>query len=101
MKKILFLVIGSALFITAIFLNSSLNEVKNFSDFFSTDTLRIFLGIISGVFLCLACQKEKTAPYKRQLEILSVKNDSDSSKISTLEAKIKTLEKALDQALNK
>ena len=44
-------------------------------------------------------QKEKLNAYKRELEKSSVSNSSNSSRVEVLEAKITTLEKALDNAL--
>ena len=46
-------------------------------------------------------QKEKLNAYKRELEKTSITNSSSSSRVEVLEAKIATLEKALDDALNK
>ena len=46
-------------------------------------------------------QKEKLNAYKRELEKSSITNSSSSSRVEVLEAKIATLEKALDDALNK
>ncbi len=46
-------------------------------------------------------QKEKLNAYKRELEKSSITNSSSTSKVEVLEAKIATLEKALDDALNK
>ena len=62
------------------------------------------VGFIAGLLLGCALmlnQKEKINPYKRQLEKLSVVKDSSQSKVEVLEAKIKTLETALQQALGK
>ena len=64
----------------------------------------LIVGIIAGLLLggaFLLHQKEKINPYKRQLEKLSVVKDSSQSRVEVLEAKIKTLETALQQALNK
>ena len=46
-------------------------------------------------------QKEKLNAYKRELEKSSITNSSSTSRVEVLEAKIATLEKALDDALNK
>ena len=62
------------------------------------------LGILAGGFLGLYfafVQKEKLKTYKRQLEKVSVISDADSSRVEVLEAKIKTLETALKQSLEK
>ena len=64
----------------------------------------LVVGVIAGLLLggtFLLHQKEKINPYKRQLEKLSVVKDSSQSRVEVLEAKIKTLEIALQQALNK
>jgi len=45
--------------------------------------------------------QDKIKAYKRELEKNSVECSSNSSKVDVLEAKIKVLEKALDDALNK
>ena len=62
------------------------------------------IGIFSG--LCWIAQfyfaqKESLNAYKRELEKNSVSNMTSSSKVEVLEAKIATLEKALDEALKK
>ena len=60
-------------------------------------------GFISGVLLGGAFvlnQKDKINPYKRQLEKLSVVKDSSQSRVEVLEAKIKTLEAALQKSLD-
>lgn len=46
-------------------------------------------------------QREKLNAYKRELEKSSITNSSSTSRVEVLEAKIATLEKALDDALNK
>ena len=45
-------------------------------------------------------QKDKINPYKRQLEKLSVVKDSSQSRVEVLEAKIKTLEAALQKSID-
>lgn len=60
------------------------------------------IGFISGLLLGGAFtlnQKDKINPYKRQLEKLSVVKDSSQSRVEVLEAKIKTLEAALQKSL--
>lgn len=60
------------------------------------------VGIICGVFAGIAYaigQREKLMPYKRQLEKVSVMKESNESRVQVLEAKIKTLETALQQAI--
>ena len=60
----------------------------------------LFTGICwMGQFYLM--QKEKLNAYKRELEKSSITNSSSSSRVEVLEAKIATLEKALDDALNK
>lgn len=63
----------------------------------------LIAGSVAGLLLGSAFtlnQKEKIAPYKRQLEKLSVVKDSNQSRVEVLEAKIKTLETALQQSLD-
>lgn len=55
-------------------------------------------GLLMGSVFALN-QKEKLSPYKRQVEKLSVMKDSNQSRVEVLEAKIKTLETALQQSL--
>lgn len=59
-----------------------------------------FLGIIFVLIPFLRVQK-RLKEYQRRLEKTSVQSDSDSSKVAVLEAKIATLEKALQSALDK
>jgi len=56
------------------------------------------IGLLLG-FAFMLSRIEKMASYKRQLEKVSVNNDSNESKVEVLEEKIKTLEKALEKAL--
>ncbi len=61
-------------------------------------------GIISAVlffFPLLKCINDKTSAYQRQLEKTSVNNSENASRVDILENKIKVLEKALNDALNK
>ena len=60
----------------------------------------LFAGI-SWVGQFYFVQKEKLTAYKRELEKSSITNSSSTSRVEVLEAKIATLEKALDDALNK
>lgn len=68
-------------------------------------TLLLFiLGEMSAIFFFLPFMKninEKNSAYKRQLEKTSVSNSESSSRVEVLEAKIKVLEKALEDALKK
>lgn len=63
-----------------------------------------FAGILAGVFVeasfCLPVYA-KLKEYQRKLEKTSVQSSEDTSKVAVLEAKIKTLEKALQSALEK
>lgn len=64
----------------------------------------LFAGIFTGMLWVAQfywAQKEKLNAYKRELERSSITNTSSSSKVEVLEAKIATLEKALNDALNK
>ena len=60
----------------------------------------ILIGVswISQFYLI---QKNKLNSYKRELEKSSISDSSSKSRVEVLEAKIATLEKALDDALNK
>ena len=73
-------------------------------NFFVFSVLVFLCGFLSGI-ICLGqfyiVQKEKLSAYKRELEKSSITNNSSVSKVEVLEAKIATLEKALDDALNK
>ena len=78
---------------------------KNFPLNFALFTLVILgVGIFTGAFWVgqfYMVQKEKLNAYKRELEKSSISSMTGESKIEVLEAKIATLEKALDDALNK
>jgi predicted exporter len=61
-------------------------------------------GVLVGIFY--ACSffrpvQKKLKEYQRKLEKTSISSDEESSKVSVLKAKIATLEKALESALNK
>ena len=61
------------------------------------------VGFVTGLLIVgqfYFVQKDKLNAYKRELEKSSVSNSTSSSKVEVLEAKIATLEKALDSALN-
>ncbi len=60
--------------------------------------LLIGAGWLGFLYLQL---KKKTAAYERRLEKTSVESSSSSSRVEVLEAKIKVLEKALDDAINR
>ena len=72
---------------------------------FGTYTLSLFvLGFLSGLVFAgqfYFALQDKFKAYKRELERSSITNSSGEAKINVLEAKIATLEKALDDALNK
>lgn len=64
----------------------------------------LFAGFISGLAWVGAdylAANNKLKEYQRKLEKTSVCAESDSSKVSVLEAKIEVLEKALKSALEK
>ena len=71
----------------------------------ATYTLSVLgVGVFAGVCLLgqlYLSEKNKLNAYKRELEKSSVTNSSNSSKVQVLEAKIATLEKALNDALNR
>jgi len=61
-------------------------------------------GMFVGIFWVASFYwplNEKIKEYQKKLEKTSVQSDEDTSKVAVLEEKIKTLEKALDEALNK
>lgn len=61
-------------------------------------------GFFSGAFWVASfyvSNKAKLKEYQRKLEKTSVSAESESSKVSVLEAKIEVLEKALKSALEK
>ena len=80
-------------------------EIINKTMNIATYTLTVLgVGIFSGVCLLgqlYLSEKNKLNAYKRELEKSSVTNSSNSSKVQVLEAKIATLEKALNDALNR
>lgn len=64
----------------------------------------VAIGFIISAFFVgqfYLVQKDKLNAYKRELEKSSVSNSTSSSRVEVLEAKIATLEKALDNALKK
>ena len=73
-----------------------------------TNSFIYIIGILVGGFLAglllggafVLNQKGKINPYKRQLEKLSVDKDSSQSRVEVLEAKIKTLEAALQKSID-
>jgi len=74
----------------------------------NSDYLLILIAGVSGFALgagwfgfLYVKLKSKTAAYQRQLEKTSIAGSSNSSKVDVLEAKIRVLEKALNEALNK
>lgn len=61
-------------------------------------------GIFFGIFFMLIhlnIKNDKINSYKRELEKESVSSDESSAKVKVLESKIKVLEKALENAINK
>lgn len=81
------------------------NVSKTVSIHFSYFIILFFiLGCVSGAMSIgqlYLVQKERLNAYKRELEKGSITNSSSTSKISILENKIRVLEKALNDALNK
>ena len=59
----------------------------------------IFVGA-GTVYMFLSASKEKIKAYKRELEKVSISGDSNSSKVQVLEAKLKTMEKALSSVVD-
>lgn len=63
-----------------------------------------FAGVLVGSFIMLffyTKSQKKLKEYQRKLEKTSVQSCEDNSRVGVLEAKIQTLEKALQAALNK
>ncbi len=60
----------------------------------------MIMGFLSSKITSYRNQKAVSA-YERKTETLSVKSEEDAAKIKALEAKIQTLEAALEAALNK
>ena len=61
-------------------------------------------GILFGTFLMMIkinSKNNRIDSYKRELEKESVSSDEAAAKVKVLESKIKVLEKALENALNK
>ena len=64
----------------------------------------LLIGILIGAIwlgLFYFSERRKIYAYKRELEKSSISDSSNKSKVEVLEAKIATLEKALNDALNK
>ena len=62
----------------------------------------VVLAVVAVGFAFTAWSMAKTIKtYKNRLEKLSVNNDTSSTRVEVLEAKIKTLETALQKALDK
>ncbi len=74
-----------------------------YTTYFVYAALLSVCGFIAGVLFGGAFaigQKEKISPIRRQLEKLTVQKDSNQSRVEVLEAKIKTLETALQKSLD-
>lgn len=81
-----------------------LPEVQKSFNFAHYTFIVLLVGLFTGmswVGQFYFAQKEKLNAYKRELEKSSITNSSSTSRVEVLEAKIATLEKALDDALNK
>lgn len=64
--------------------------------------ITFFAGFFVGILVMLFFQKrteKRLKEYQRKLEKTSINSTEESSKVSVLEAKIATLEKALQSAL--
>ena len=80
---------------------SVINKTLNLASY---TLITLVVGLFTGICLIgqlYLSEKNKLNAYKRELEKSSVSNSSNSSKVQVLEAKIATLEKALDDALNR
>lgn len=88
---------------------NSLTYIKFFADKLPvTSGIVIFAaglsGLIAGIIFMLHFVLQKNTAvkaYERQLEKTSVSSDENSAKVKVLEAKIQTLEKALEEATKK
>lgn len=61
-------------------------------------------GVLSGIFWVSTFYvgpRAKLKEYQKKLEKTALQSDEESAKVAVLEEKIKTLEKALESALNK
>lgn len=104
--KLVSLIVVAGVIYLSVLNNAVMVEVKPFEPLgFAVYTLAVLLaGIFVGAIWMgqfYFAQKGKLNSYKRELEKSSVSNSSNKSKVAVLEAKIATLEKALDDALNK
>ena len=64
--------------------------------------ISLFAGIFVGaeiVYMFLSAQNDKVKAYQRELERTSVSGLNNASRVEVLEAKIKTLEAALQKSL--
>lgn len=114
--KIIFNLISIAMVVVVIFL-ASLNThtvfdltvwiTKGSSIIYHVALAKVLLtffvaGILTGTFWAAAFYspvQKKLKEYQRKLEKTSVQSDEESSKVAVLEAKIATLEKALQSAI--
>ena len=106
--KIILNIISFLAILSVVYL--SLTNTQNIEIINNTINLAIYtitilcVGILAGSCIFgqfYLSEKNKLNAYKRELEKSSVTNSSNSSKVQVLEAKIATLEKALQDALNK
>lgn len=66
--------------------------------------ITFLIGFFIGILVMLFFQKrteKRLKEYQRKLEKTSINSTEESSKVTVLEAKIATLEKALQSALDK
>ena len=118
MKKILFAISFLILFGVIYIAVINFNDILSVSYLVSSDAVNYSKSVKFGVFtsgILLSgiifgsvfvgqfyfALQEKFKAYKRELERSSITNSSGEAKINVLEAKIVTLEKALNDALNK
>lgn len=118
MKKLFFIlsILVLILVIYVALINTSTNFELNYlkgiqysADFTKSINLSLYTliilcaGIFSGagtVYLFFSIQKDKLKAYKRELEKTSVSGEKNASKVSVLEAKIQTLEKAFTSVVD-
>ena len=116
--KILFNLLSSIMVIGVVFLTAlntrtvfdftvwhrGTNDIIYHTTLVNVMVATFIVGILVGVFWSVAYylpHQAKLKEYQRKLEKTSVQSDEDSSKVEVLQAKIQTLEKALQDALNK
>lgn len=114
--KLIFNLISIAIIVLVVFIASlNMHTLFNFKLWILKGTVVMYnvdlanviltffvIGILAGIFWAATFYspvQNKLKEYQRKLEKTSVQTDEESSKVAVLEEKIKTLEKALQSAL--